>query len=360
MPGSAIDDAMTRAVAAVPTEHYDHGRPPWGAVQSTTPSAVRSVLGRLGISPGARVLEVGVGDGYSGALLAELVGTGGQVVSVDTDRVLVERAAALHAERRLSTVTVAHADGSRGFAAAAPYDAVVSWSATPVVPRAWAEQARVGARVATTVYLAPVARMVGELQAVVTGPGALGELRLDTADIEMADRTAGADLPGRFVDAQHGGDLPAEGVVWISTGWRGQYAGHEPTAALELLRGAEYTQSVDLGTSAVQRVALWRDFCAYCIGRDTSNLTAYGVTGAKRAVGVGYSSGRNAAILIPDGEYLANGMDSPALMKLRGFFDDWVAANRPGIAALRPILRPVDAGWQVQTTPLRLARRAPR
>lgn len=53
------------------------------------------MLRLLDVQPDHRVLEVGTGSGYSTALLAHLVGAGGQVISLDIDPEMVTRAGRL-------------------------------------------------------------------------------------------------------------------------------------------------------------------------------------------------------------------------------------------------------------------------
>ncbi len=50
---------------------------------NSQPRTVRAMLGLLDVLPGLRVLDVGSGSGWTTALLAELVGAGGQVLGVE-------------------------------------------------------------------------------------------------------------------------------------------------------------------------------------------------------------------------------------------------------------------------------------
>uniref|UniRef100_A0A1S1QSA9 Protein-L-isoaspartate O-methyltransferase n=1 Tax=Parafrankia colletiae TaxID=573497 RepID=A0A1S1QSA9_9ACTN len=52
-----------------------------------SPSTLATMLDQLGVLPGDRVLEVGAADGYSTALIAELTGPSGVVVSTDVEPV---------------------------------------------------------------------------------------------------------------------------------------------------------------------------------------------------------------------------------------------------------------------------------
>ncbi|WP_020391778.1 hypothetical protein [Kribbella catacumbae] len=94
----------------------------------------------------------------------------------------------------------------------------------------------------------------------------------------------------------------------------------------------------------------WRDFRAYCVGRDNgerSNVTAYGTGEPDWITSIGFSSGHNAAVLTADGQLIANAEDSPALAKLREFIQDWYDAGKPGLESLHGVLNQRPDGWTV-------------
>jgi protein-L-isoaspartate(D-aspartate) O-methyltransferase len=57
-----------------------------------TPGFVASLINKLALTPGARVLHVGAGLGYYSALIGHTVGASGQVVAIEVDRELADRA----------------------------------------------------------------------------------------------------------------------------------------------------------------------------------------------------------------------------------------------------------------------------
>lgn len=363
MLDSAIDDGVSHALAVVPRDHYVEHDQSGGVPPANPPDVVARDLRRAGIGPGMRVLEIGTGTGYTSAVLATLVGAEGMVVSVDVAAALIERAAVLHADRGVSNVLLRVVDGHLGVPEYAPYDAVVAWASPLEIPISWVGQCRSGAAICSPVYLAPVAGATGHLRAVVGGDGQLLDPALAAAchaDMGTGVRPAagtGTGLPTHYVDACQ--SLDSGGSAWISTAWRGQYPGHEPAEALRMLRDPEYAESVELAETAEARVTAWRDFSSYCTGRDPSNLTTYGTSGTGAVIAIGFSSGRNAAALTDEGTLISNGLDSPALTKVRDYFGEWDRSGRPGAESLRPVLRPTGTGWQVRTTPTRLARRRP-
>ena len=86
---------------------------------------------------GARVLEIGTGSGYQAAVLAEL---GADVVSVERHPELGERAAQRLADAGYDAVRLVVGDGTRGWPAGAPYDAIIVTAAGPSVPQPLLEQ----------------------------------------------------------------------------------------------------------------------------------------------------------------------------------------------------------------------------
>jgi protein-L-isoaspartate O-methyltransferase len=86
----ACDHAIVTQFDDGATQWPDRGwRPSCSASQ---PSVVAGMLDALDVEPGQRVLEIGTGTGYNAALLAELVGPRGHVLSVDVDGELVSAA----------------------------------------------------------------------------------------------------------------------------------------------------------------------------------------------------------------------------------------------------------------------------
>ena len=100
------------------------------------------------LTPGDRVLEVGCGSGYGAAVLA---GLAAEVVSVERIERLATTARAALASVGVDNVTVVHGDGTGGWAAAAPYDAIVVTAAAPEAPDALLGQLADGGRLVVPV-----------------------------------------------------------------------------------------------------------------------------------------------------------------------------------------------------------------
>ncbi|MGH3829733.1 MAG: methyltransferase domain-containing protein [Pseudonocardiaceae bacterium] len=115
---------------------------------ASMPGVVAQMLIALKVEPGMRVLEIGTGTGYNAALLAHRLGAD-NVVSVEVDPAVAERARHSLAGAGFGAVTVVTADGAEGYPPRAPYDRVISTVAAAEVPPAWVAQTRPGGLVLT-------------------------------------------------------------------------------------------------------------------------------------------------------------------------------------------------------------------
>lgn len=116
---------------------------------STLPGLLVMMLEHLDVADGDRLLIVGTGTGYSTALASERLGAN-QVVSVDVDLVLAERARA-RLQRAGYTPAVVAGDGLAGYETGAPYDRVIAFCSPTSIPSSWLAQVRPGAVIVTTI-----------------------------------------------------------------------------------------------------------------------------------------------------------------------------------------------------------------
>ena len=125
-------------------EAYDDNPLPIAAGQTISqPYIVAFMSEALQLRGGERVLEIGTGSGYAAAVLGRLAK---EVHTVERHAVLAEGAAAALAALGVDNVQVHTADGTLGWPAAAPYDAIVVTAAGPEVPVALLAQLAVGGR----------------------------------------------------------------------------------------------------------------------------------------------------------------------------------------------------------------------
>jgi protein-L-isoaspartate(D-aspartate) O-methyltransferase len=93
--------------------------------------------------PLARVLEIGTGCGYQSAVLAPLVTT---LYSIERIGPLLERAKERIKELGMKNVRFRHGDGSGGWKAQGPFDAILVAAAPLTVPTALLQQLKPGGR----------------------------------------------------------------------------------------------------------------------------------------------------------------------------------------------------------------------
>jgi len=123
--------------------YEDHPLPIGEGQTISQPYIVALMLLALAIGAGDKVLEIGAGSGYVTALLAEMAAC---VIAIERHTVLADSARARLAAMGYQNIRIVAADGSRGFAGAAPYDAIIVSAAAPQLPRELVDQLADGGR----------------------------------------------------------------------------------------------------------------------------------------------------------------------------------------------------------------------
>jgi protein-L-isoaspartate(D-aspartate) O-methyltransferase len=178
------DLAVLKAVSEVPrhlfvspslrAKAYEDTSLPIGNGQTISqPSTQARALEALRLTGRERVLEIGMGSGYQTALLAKLAG---QVFAVERIPSLAEAAQAALAAAGVPNVSILVGDGTLGWRAYAPYDAIVIAAASPEVPQPLLEQLAPGGRL-----LLPIGPKESQVLTLVT-VSAEGLLRTPLAD----------------------------------------------------------------------------------------------------------------------------------------------------------------------------------
>jgi len=101
----------------------------------------------LEVFPGEKVLEIGTGSGYQAAILSEL---GAKVYSVERHKKMYEKAQDVLRELGYS-IQIKLGDGTLGWSAYGPYDAIVVTAGAPVLPEDLVQQLNVNGRLVVPV-----------------------------------------------------------------------------------------------------------------------------------------------------------------------------------------------------------------
>lgn len=117
----------------------------------SAPPTIAGMLAQLAVEPGQRVLEIGSG-GYNAALLTELVGSEGEVTTMDIDAEVADRARECLDRAGYRRVRTVYGDGMFGAPDFGPYDRLIVTVGAEDIPNAWIDQ------------LAPQGRMVVPLR----------------------------------------------------------------------------------------------------------------------------------------------------------------------------------------------------
>jgi protein-L-isoaspartate(D-aspartate) O-methyltransferase len=126
----------------------DHALPISGSQTISQPYIVARMTELLEINSDSRVLEIGAGSGYQTAILARVAG---QVYSIERIASLAREAQTRIRQLNIYNATVKCFDGTLGWAANAPYDAILVAAGGPTVPDPLVAQLKVGGRLVVPV-----------------------------------------------------------------------------------------------------------------------------------------------------------------------------------------------------------------
>jgi protein-L-isoaspartate(D-aspartate) O-methyltransferase len=129
--------------ALVVQAYADEALPAGEGQTISQPYVVAASLEALCLEGSERVLEVGAGTGYQAAVLSVLAR---YVTALEAIPALAESARERLALLGYANVCVEAGDGSQGYAAAAPFDAILVAAAAPAVPQPLVDQLAEGGR----------------------------------------------------------------------------------------------------------------------------------------------------------------------------------------------------------------------
>jgi protein-L-isoaspartate(D-aspartate) O-methyltransferase len=115
----------------------DHPLPIEAGQTISQPYIVALMIQAAGIKAGDRVLEVGAGSGYAAAVIGRIAA---RVIGVERQPALVEIAQERMRRLGYDNVQIFEGDGTRGWAAAAPYAAILAAASGSHVPKTLIDQ----------------------------------------------------------------------------------------------------------------------------------------------------------------------------------------------------------------------------
>lgn len=147
------DERVLKAIATVPRHEfidealssraYEDTALPIGQSQTISQPWIVARMTEVVLDGGLpeKVLEIGTGSGYQGAILASLVA---QVFTVERIEELLKAARRRFHRLRLQNIYTRHADGHLGWPSQAPFDGIVVTAAATEVPFELTQQLGVG------------------------------------------------------------------------------------------------------------------------------------------------------------------------------------------------------------------------
>lgn len=149
------EPAILEAFRTVPREAFlspeyaelaygDHPLPIEAGQTISQPYIVALMIRAAEIHGGDRVLEIGAGSGYAAAVMSRIAG---KVIAVERQPELVKVARERMLRLAYDNVRIVEGDGSRGYQADAPYDAILGAASGSHVPEPLIDQLAAGGRI---------------------------------------------------------------------------------------------------------------------------------------------------------------------------------------------------------------------
>ena len=122
------------------------------------PTTVMIMTQALELKEGDKVLEVGAGSGYQAAIIANIIGKKGKVISAEIADDLARFAKTNIKKLKLSNIKIIKHDGSKGYKEEAPYDKIIITAACPRIPKPLISQLKENG-----IIVAPVGSMLEQV-----------------------------------------------------------------------------------------------------------------------------------------------------------------------------------------------------
>ncbi|MEN6330184.1 MAG: protein-L-isoaspartate O-methyltransferase [Methanobacteriaceae archaeon] len=111
----------------------------------SAPHMVAILCEEMDLEEGMKVLEIGTGYGYNAAVVAEIIGEGGHVYTIERIAALADKAREnLQRTGYEKRVSVVLADGTKGYPGKAPFDRIYATASAPKVPEPLKTQLIIG------------------------------------------------------------------------------------------------------------------------------------------------------------------------------------------------------------------------
>ncbi|MBD1373964.1 methyltransferase domain-containing protein [Hazenella sp. IB182357] len=292
--------------------------------QSTANSGIRNGLSMLDAREGNRVLEIGTGSGFSGALLSYLVGSSGSVISLDIEPTLTKRANRLYKEKDIHSVQCITRDGRLGDSDHAPFDRIIAWTTPQEIPNHWIEQLKKDGIIVFPFQVVPIARGIVTVSFKKVNNGLIGQSVSDEGYIPMSSEPV-TDFKAlgiiSYADLIGGDDTP----VWASGDWM-KHSDNQNW--LRLYYGTKPESSSFKKTGS--------DILPYLLAKNSQGLT-FGLK-EDESGWIGYSSPDGFALLsyhYPEKWMIS---DQNHAQILNGWINQWVLVNEPSYKDLIPII----------------------
>ena len=157
-----VDEKLLTAFDKIPSDifvsaafqkeaYHDHPLPTIRKQSISQPTTIIMMMEALELDVGQNVFEVGAGVGYQAALISNVIGENGTIISSEVIPELVTAAINNINSLDIKNTKIIESDGGNGHSEGAPYDRIIMTCACPNLPQPLIDQLKEGG-----IILAPV------------------------------------------------------------------------------------------------------------------------------------------------------------------------------------------------------------